>query len=75
MRLLCVCVQPWEGMNVLFVDDDGVNRKFGSRMLTRLKCACVTLQDGDQVGCGAGWVLRCRAAAQVVVTLRAVGLH
>ena len=41
---------PALGLHVLFVDDDSVNRKFGSRMLTRLKCSFVCLQDGDQVG-------------------------
>lgn len=36
-------------MHVLFVDDDPVNRRLGARMLGRLGCTFVMLEDGDQV--------------------------
>jgi CheY-like chemotaxis protein len=37
------------GMHVLFVDDENVNRRLGERMLKRLGCSCVMLEDGDLV--------------------------
>lgn len=36
-------------LNVLFVDDDPVNRRLGARMLQRLGCTFVMLEDGDEV--------------------------
>ena len=36
-------------MHVLFVDDEDVNRRLGGRMLQKLKCTFVMLEDGDQV--------------------------
>jgi hypothetical protein len=45
---------PGIGLHVLFVDDDAVNRKFGGRMLARLKCAYQCVEDGDQVSPSTG---------------------
>lgn len=36
-------------MRVLFVDDEIINRRLGSKMLLRMGCDCITLEDGDQV--------------------------
>ena len=47
---LLQAANPGIGLHVLFVDDDAVNRKFGGRMLARLKCAYQCVEDGDQVG-------------------------
>ncbi len=52
---MCLSAVLWQatrvalGLNVLFVDDDLVNRKFGARMLNRLQCPFVCVEDGDQV--------------------------
>lgn len=37
------------GKNILFVDDEQVNRRLGSRMMQRLGCTYTLLTDGDEV--------------------------
>ena len=37
------------GLKVMLVDDEKVNRRLGARMLERLGCKHVVLEDGDQV--------------------------
>ena len=37
------------GFNVLFVDDEHVNRRLGGRMLQRLGCTYTLVEDGEQV--------------------------
>ena len=37
------------GLHVLLVDDEALNRRLGQRMLERLGCSCVALDDGIDV--------------------------
>ena len=37
------------GLHVLLVDDENLNRRLGQRMLERLGCTCVPLEDGIDV--------------------------
>ena len=53
-HVLLQAANPGIGLHVLFVDDDAVNRKFGGRMLARLKCAYQCVEDGDQVSPSTG---------------------
>jgi CheY-like chemotaxis protein len=36
-------------LRVLLVDDDSVNSRLGARLVARLGCECVLLEDGDEV--------------------------
>ena len=61
-----------QGLKVLLVDDERVNRRLGARMLERLGCKHVLLEDGDQVR---GVVYTCRACGGGSRVSRAVAAH